>query len=202
MIAVVDLGIGNVNSVARALVFLGAAFETIRSPNVSRYDRIIFPGVGSFREASSRLQISGLGEWIRQRVSDQGIPILGICLGMQMMCEWGMEGGSSEGLGLVKGKVEKLDLGGFDLALPHIGWNDVQFSKMKMMSGIPSGACFYFVHSFAVKLEEEALTATSEYGTPFLAAFEKTHVWGTQFHPEKSQNHGIRLIQTFIQARF
>lgn len=198
-IGIVDIGLGNVNSVARAFHKLGADAGLIgEASGLGQVDKIVFPGVGHYGEAAAKIEAGGFGEALRTHVQEQGKPILGICLGMQLL---GIESeeGSGRGLGLIQEKVTRLNARSKGLPLPHIGWNDVTHAGMEMFSGIPSGTSFYFVHTFALPPEvKDCKTAVCEYGQPFTAALQSGHIWGTQFHPEKSQQAGLRLLQNFL----
>lgn len=202
MITIVDLGLGNVNSVSRALTYL-------RVPNVVSRDikdietskKLIFPGVGNFSEASKRLHSTGLREKIREEVLDRGKPLMGICLGMQLLAKEGEEGGVSEGLGLIEAKVSRLRSEGNGYILPHMGWNDVVHNEMKVFSNIEEDACFYFVHSYEMMHDDPgAEYATCDYGVEFVAAVKKNNIIGVQFHPEKSQRAGLQFLKNFVEG--
>jgi len=200
MIAVVDLGLGNVKSVCRALSFLKVEhLLTSKSVEIAKADRIILPGVGNFYEASDRLRKSGLFDVIRENVLNLQKPLFGICLGMQLLCDSSEEGGGSEGLGLIKGRVRKLRAEEHGLRLPHIGWNDVASGGLNVFKGVEENSCFYFVHSFEVELAEPIAYAKCNYGCDFVAAFEKANIVGCQFHPEKSQGVGLKLLSNFAR---
>jgi glutamine amidotransferase len=198
---VVDMGMGNIGSVVRALKFLGIAHAVCVDPDaVPRASAVILPGVGSFGEASRRLAESGMGEAIVDSVRARQTPVLGICLGMQLLATSGDEGGEgapSPGLGLIAGHVAALRRSELSLRIPHMGWNDVQCGSMAMFAGIPDGACFYFVHSYAMQLHEDIPHATTDYGGRIVAAVASGVVWGAQFHPEKSQDAGLQVLRNF-----
>lgn len=195
MIAVVDIGLSNVNSVGRALTVLRIEHLLTSDPSLlAQADRLILPGVGSFSEAARRLEATGLKKCIRALVLDHGKPILGICLGMQLLAEDGEENGKAKGLGLIKARVQKLRT---HLRLPHIGWNEVGNRGTSLLADTPDGTCFYFVHSFTMVPEETVQTATSDHGVEFVAVVQKHHIIGTQFHPEKSQANGLALLKRF-----
>lgn len=203
MLTVIDLGLGNVGSVSNALRHMKIEHTvTYDHDAVAQASRLIFPGVGSFHEASERLIRSGMRELIRERVLAKGVPILGICLGMQLLASEGEEGGLSDGLGLLRGRVTKLCPPDEKHRLPHVGWNDVTDHNMAILNGIEPGTCFYFVHSYAMNVEEPCTQAHCEYGTRFIAAIQKGHVCGTQFHPEKSREAGLRVLRAFTEAQF
>jgi imidazole glycerol phosphate synthase glutamine amidotransferase subunit len=155
----------------------------------------VLPGVGAFGEAVHRLETQGLKEPLMSHIA-HGSPILGICLGMQLLFEWSEESPGAVGLGVFPGTVKRFGSG---VKVPHIGWNDVTPKPDDpLFSDIPVGTCFYFVHSFYVSLSEWTI-ATTEYGIPFSAAVSKDHVAGMQFHPEKSQAAGMRLLENFVR---
>ena len=203
-VAVVDCGMSNLGSVTRALHELGANPYLASSPEQLRHaDRMILPGVGSFGDGMACLTEKGLDEGIREQVRT-GKPILGICLGMQLLATSGTEGGERPGLGLVPGVVKRLDALGCRLRVPHVGWNNVVLSARSrdLFAGIPEGTDFYFVHSFTLEVaHEQASAATVIYGVPLCAAVAENNVHGTQFHPEKSSKAGFRLLRNFLEYR-
>lgn len=202
MITVINLKIGNVASVTRSLQRLGFSCEATDDHwALKKAEKIILPGVGSFKEAMQRLRSSGLSDILKERVLKEKVPLLGICLGMQLLASSGEEGGSSEGLGIIKGRVVYHRAKQLGLRLPHIGWNDVTAEGEGIFSAIPQGSCFYFVHSYEMLPEEAVSLAHSNYGVDFTAAVRKENIWGVQFHPEKSQEHGLRLLKNFCEGR-
>lgn len=195
MIAVIDIGLSNVSSVCRALARLRVDSHLTADPHeLAAASRLILPGVGSFAEAARRLESTGLRELIRELVLGRGKPILGICLGMQLLASEGEEHGESRGIGLFQGRVRRLDEAP---RLPHIGWNEVHNHGTTLLEGTPDATCFYFVHSYAVNPGEPLKVATSDYGGEFVAVVQKGHIMGTQFHPEKSQSAGLALLRRF-----
>lgn len=199
MIAVIDMKLGNVHSVCNALKYLGYDYIlTSDLENISRAERLILPGVGSFSEASTRLSQNGLRDCIREEVLIKNKPLLGICLGMQLLADEGEEGGLSQGLGLIRGRVCKLRCDTRTHRLPHIGWNDVNNQGVTTLNSVDNGSCFYFVHSYEMILKEECSYATSHYGVEFIAAVQKKHIVGTQFHPEKSQEKGLEVLKNYL----
>jgi glutamine amidotransferase len=198
MIAIVDLGISNVVSVSNALNSLGLNNTITKGDGLHEFDRIILPGVGSFKNASMKLAAAGLRERLINEVL-QGKPILGICLGAQLLVDSGEEGGWSSGLGLIKGTVKRLV---FDdkHRLPHVGWNDVSVGEIDILKSVVK-PCFYFVHSYCVELAEDCKHATTEYGVNFVSAFQKGHIYGTQFHPEKSRGAGMAVLKEFAGVK-
>jgi len=202
MVTIIDIGIGNVSSVFLALKHLNVPSIISKDiKDIESAEKLIFPGVGNFFEASKRLYASNMAEVIREQVLVKKKPLLGICLGMQLLASVGTEGGESRGLDIIKAKVSRLKSEEQKLRLPHIGWNDVS-SSMKLFSSIRDNACFYFVHSYAMILEESIENAVCSYGTDFIAAVKKDNVVGVQFHPEKSQEYGIQLLKNFINGEF
>ena len=198
MIVIIDNQMGNIKSVSRALDFLGVKNTISSDPEVIKTaDKLILPGVGNFSEASKRLKQSGLMEIIREYCQEK--PMLGICLGMQLLFETGYEDGKNEGLGLIPGHVSHLSERIGDLPIPHIGWNDIAVKDSKVFQGIDSGSCVYFVHSFEAITDEKYISAKTNYGNDVVAAVENGNVYGAQFHPEKSQTVGIKILKNFIE---
>jgi glutamine amidotransferase len=205
--AVVDYGLCNVDSMVRALEECGAAHvERTRDPRVvDRADRIVLPGVGTFAAAMRQLNEWRLLDAIRAAAARGGVPFLGACLGMQLMAQRGTEGGGGEpieGIGLVAGEVVRLNPEFPDERVPHIGWNDVAAKPDSVLfEGCPPGSDFYFVHSYHLRLADPAdEAARAPYCGGFTAAIEASgrSVFGTQFHPEKSQKNGFRLLKNFL----
>ena len=201
MITVIDLRICNIASVSRALEHLGFEHRVCASPEqLDAPSKFILPGVGSFFEASKRLRGEGWRDVLRHKVLEEKVPILGICLGMQLFATVGEEGGHSCGLDLVKGRVTFFRSGNSNLRIPHVGWNDVEARGLRLFDGLPEDRCFYFVHSYEFIPEEDLNVATCHYGVDFVAAFEKDNIFGVQFHPEKSQDTGLALLKNFVEV--
>jgi glutamine amidotransferase len=198
-IGVVDYGMGNRRSVQKALEHVGAAVLVTRDHDeLRRCDALVVPGVGAFPLAMRRLNDLGLADLLRVQVQ-RGTPLLGICLGMQLLFERSEELEPTAGLGLIAGEVTRLDTGG--LRVPHIGWNDVTFGRPSALStSLPAGGCpFYHVHSYAARPADPAdLLGTTEYGERFATIVGRGSVYGVQFHPEKSSTHGLRMLQSFL----
>ncbi len=193
--AIVDYGVGNLMSVSNAMGYLGYQTEITADPAVfERADAIILPGVGAFPDAADRLRAPGLDKILVQQSEKK--PILGICLGMQLLFQRGEEVRSSEGLGFVQGSVKRIET---DLKLPHIGWNALHFqNNSPLFAGIDEGAYVYFVHSFCGCAErEDQIIAKTDYGTSVVAAVQSGNVFGTQFHPEKSGEVGLAMLKNF-----
>ena len=200
MIAVVDSGSGNLRSVERALAHAGGAPVLTRDPDVvRRADRVVVPGQGAFADCMAAMQSSGLGEAVREVVR-AGKPYLGICLGLQILFEESEEHGPVAGLGLLPGRVVRFapSVG----KVPHIGWNQVRGAEGEpLLRGIPPEAHFYFIHSYvAVPAEARSVALTCDYGGAFCAAVRQENLFACQFHPEKSQAVGLRLLANFAGA--
>jgi len=195
-IAILDYGMGNLRSAEKALEHVGVTARISRDPiEVQAADGVILPGVGAMPRAMERIREYGLDELIAER-REAGVPILGICLGLQLLFESTSEFGGSDGLGLLEGPVEALEAEG--LKVPHIGWSPVRWERdSRLTEGLPSGTPFYFVHSFAPRPAGEDLLGTAEYGSRFACAAERDNVFGVQFHPEKSSSAGLRLLSNF-----
>ena len=194
-IAVVDYGVGNLKSVTNALTYLGFSAQiTGVAEDLERADAIILPGVGAFPDAADKLRETGLDVVIKQQVVQK--PLLGICLGMQLLFEEGEEVRSCEGLGLIPGKVRKIDT---RLKLPHIGWNGLSFrNDCPIFKGLEEDCHVYFVHSFQGEAADPAhVAAVTDYGGEVLAAVHRGNVYGCQFHPEKSGEIGLEILRKF-----
>ncbi len=200
MIAIIDYDAGNIKSVEKALRRLGQDVKVTRDrEEILHADKVILPGVGSFGDAMEKLVNYGLKDVIYE-VVDKNIPFLGICLGMQLLFERSDETPGVEGLGILKGEILRIPET-FGLKIPHMGWNSLNFhGNGKLFKGLPSESYVYFVHSYYLKAEEEEIvTATAEYGTCIHASVEKGQVFGCQFHPEKSSDIGIQILQNFVE---
>ncbi len=199
-VAIIDYRLCNIDSIRRAVELCGATVETARDPGAVRAAaKLVLPGVGSFRQAMANLREAGLVDAIRDAVGG-GTPLLGICLGMQLLASRGSEGGTVEGLSLIPGSVERLDPRGSDERLPHMGWNAVDHDRGDpLLNSIDSGRDFYFVHSYHLRCERaESVLATTPYCGGFSSVVRNHRVWGTQFHPEKSQAVGMQLLRNFL----
>lgn len=200
-VGIVNYGMGNLGSVRRAFEDLGPqVFVATHPAALYEADRIVLPGVGAFSQGMDRLQAGGWCEVLRALAQDQQRPLLGICLGMQMLATTGDEGGGHPGLSLIGGRIRRLDVLGCELRIPHIGWNDLTFAgNDPLFARIPQGSDFYFVHSFAFDAHDESdVIARTDYGVPIVAAVRHRHVFGTQFHPEKSSKAGRQVLQNFL----
>ena len=201
MIAVVDYGMGNLHSVRHALEMAGGEAEITSRPEALRSaERIVLPGVGAFGECVLKLRATGLVEALEEEVLRKGKPMLGICVGMQLLAEAGTELGRHAGLGWIKGTVDRLAPGDGTMKVPHVGWNEVAWRRETPLSkGLLKSPHFYFVHSYRMALADPSLLAAEcEYGETFPAAVQSGNVFATQFHPEKSQDAGLRLLGNFL----
>lgn len=199
MIAIIDYDAGNIKSVEKALLFLGAEVVLTRDAGeILRADHIILPGVGAFGDAMEKLHRYGLVEVIRE-AAGRGIPFLGICLGLQLMFESSEESPGVEGLSLLPGKIVKIPAEA-GLKIPHIGWNSLTYPNPgRLFKGIPESSYVYFVHSYYLKAKEASIvTAATEYGTVIHASVEKGNIFACQFHPEKSSEVGLTILKNFI----
>lgn len=202
MIAILDYGVGNLFSLRSSFAAIGAEATVTADPSAIRAaDKLILPGVGAFEDAARKLRESGLDKVLKEEVV-KGKPLMGICLGMQLLFEKSYEYGEHEGLGLLKGSImpfsAHIDAG---YKIPHIGWNKLSLTKnAPLWKYVKEGDYVYFVHSFFAEIDEEHTTATSEYGIPFTAAVAKGNIYGCQFHPEKSGSVGLGILRGFCEA--
>jgi glutamine amidotransferase len=200
-VALVDYGMGNRRSVEKALEHVGAQVDrTSDRDAIAAADAIVVPGVGAFPEAMRRLAALDLVDLLRERAA-AGVPLLGICLGMQLLFESSTEHEGATGLGLLAGTVTRLDAPG--LKVPHIGWNVVTFERESaLIAGLGDSAAFYHVHTFACRPQDQAdVVGRGEYGERFVSLVERGNVMGAQFHPEKSSLDGLALLRNFVGAR-
>ena len=201
MIAIIDYGVGNLFSLASSFAAIGAEVTVTADPAVIRAaDRLILPGVGAFEDAARKLCKSGMADLVKEEAA-RGKPIMGICLGMQLLFEKSFEYGEHEGLGLIKGAVRPIaDVIPKDLKIPHIGWNSLHFTRPhSLFKYLREGDFVYFVHSFYAADCDGAVIATSEYGAPLTAAVADGNVMGCQFHPEKSGEAGLSILRAFCE---
>ena len=201
MIAIIDYGVGNLFSLASSFSAIGAEATVTSDPAVIRAaDRLILPGVGAFEDAARKLRESGMADLVKEEAA-RGKPIMGICLGMQMLFERSFEYGEHEGLGLIKGSVRPIaDVIPKGLKIPHIGWNALHFTRQNsLFKHLEEGDFVYFVHSFYAADCDDAVIATSEYGAPLTAAVAVGNVMGCQFHPEKSGGVGLSILRAFCE---
>ena len=201
MIAIVDYGVGNLFSLRSSLKYIGEeAVVTGDAGELERAERIILPGVGAFADAAQKLRQTGLDEVIKEQAA-KGKPIMGICLGMQLLFERSYEYGEHEGLGLIKGSVKPIEgVIPAGLKIPHIGWNAlIKKKEHPILKDVREGECVYFVHSFYAADCNESVIATAEYGAQLTAAAAQGSVIGCQFHPEKSGEVGMRILKAFAR---
>jgi glutamine amidotransferase len=200
MIGIVNYGMGNLASVKNSLDFLNIKAKIINSPEeLRKVDKILLPGVGAYGIAIENLNNLGFSDTLRELIIDKKKPVLGICLGMQLLLDSSTEYGRHAGLCIVKGHVLPFNEVVSDLAIPHMGWNEVNYSaQSRLFSGIKTGSTFYFVHSYYCKLVNYAHVAgITGYGIDFHSALENEHIFGCQFHPEKSQKSGLCVFENF-----
>lgn len=202
LIVVVDYGVGNFRSLVRGLRQAGAEAAVSADPaDVLRAERLVLPGVGSFAHASERLADPSLREALTRRVIEQRTPLLGICLGLELLTCSSEEGGRS-GLGWIGGATRRLSGIGDSskVPMPHLGWNQIRrVRECPLLADLPDEASFYFAHSFHVEPEDPVdIACTTTYGAPFVSVVQRGHIFGTQFHPEKSHANGIGLLRRFL----
>ena len=208
-IAIIDYETGNLKSVSKALelasnnVLKKSNIEIINSAkDLNNFDKVVLPGQGSFKQCYQSLNsIHGILDGLSDFVTVKKKPILGICVGMQLFANFGDEDGGSDGLGWIEGKVKKISLKDLSLKLPHMGWNNIQISSnSKLLSGVNNDSHFYFVHSYSYDVDEKKyVSATTNYSIEIVSAIEKDNIFGTQFHPEKSQANGIKILENFVK---
>lgn len=201
MVAIIDYGVGNLFSLKSSLDKIGAeSVVTGDKSTIEKADRILLPGVGAFGDAAEKLKESGLFDFIIKEAKE-GKPILGICLGMQLLFDKSYEYGTHSGLGLIKGEIRPLsDVVSEEYKIPHIGWNALKFKKKsKLFKYIKDGDFVYYVHSYYGANCEESIIATSEYGAEITGAVEYENVYGCQFHPEKSGDAGLSILKAFCE---
>ena len=197
-VAIIDYGMGNVASVQKALNYLkiqSTVTKNFTEIEVAKY--IILPGVGSFHQGISNLKKDGLFNFLTQQVMEKGKPFLGICLGMQLIASRGTEPFDTDGLNWIQGDVIKIEANG--IRVPHLGWNNITTKDQKYFSNIRNPD-FYFIHSYHFRVAEQScISATVNYGSNLVACIQKDNIFATQFHPEKSQESGLRLLKNFFE---
>ena len=199
-VAIVDYGVGNLRSVERALARAGAGAVITPDPRVvAASDAVVLPGVGAFAPAAALLHGSGLGDAVRE-AAGRGRPVLGVCLGFQLLFEASEEGEGGDGLGLLAGRVRRIAAVA-PLKVPHMGWNQLRTHRPSTLTaGVADGAWCYFVHSYAAEADPRDVVATVDYGGEIVAICERGTVTGTQFHPEKSGPTGLRIYANLVAA--
>ncbi len=197
---IIDYGLCNLDSIARAIEDCGGdPFVTADPKALRQASKVVLPGVGAFSEAMNNLRKSGMSDALSQCVVERGIPFLGICLGMHLIAQGGEESGEAEGLGWINAKVMKMKPQLPEERIPHVGWNEVNaIEGMPIFEGIRPGADFYFVHSYYVQCAPRLVAGTTPYCGGFTSVVADKNIMGVQFHPEKSQKPGFRLIQNFL----
>lgn len=203
-IAIIDYGMGNLKNVKKAFAAIDLTAEITSDPEkVLKADKVVLPGVGAFRDAISELNNSGLAEAIKEIVK-QGTPLLGICLGMQLLFEKSYEYGEHQGLGLLPGEIikmtpkEMVDVKGGSLKIPHMGWNNLEIVKPDpLFTNLEQASSVYFVHSYYLETTSDVVSAYTTYGKRIAVAAQKEHIFATQFHPEKSGPIGLQILKNF-----
>lgn len=201
MIVIVDYGLGNLFSVKKAFEYLGAPVSISSDPlEIAQAERLVLPGVGAFGDGMEYLRARGLDAALRHEVLENKKPFLGICLGLQLVGEVGFEFGENAGLGWIKGSVRQIDTTASELKLPHIGWNTISMLKESpLLKGIKPQAEFYFLHSFQLVCSDSSdIVATTEYGEAITVVIQRGNIFATQFHPEKSQESGLKILENFM----
>ncbi len=201
MIAIIDYNMGNLRSVQNAFDKIGTETKIVKDPDkLIGFDKVILPGVGAFGDAMEHLKETGMQEAIGT-YAKSGKPMLGVCLGMQLLFEKSEEFGNHEGLGLIEGEVKSFDTTKFQtpLKVPHMGWNDIIVEESPLFQGLPKSFYLYFVHSFHVVCEEKYTIGKTHYGYDFPSAVQKENIYGFQPHPEKSHENGLKILQNFTE---
>ena len=219
MIGIIDYGAGNLRSVQNVFDYLGAKTQIVRvAENLTKFDRILLPGVGAFGEAMSKIHALNLDVALREFIAS-GKPFLGICLGMQLLFEKSYEFGETAGLGIIRGEVVKFDTSKFSdtnlgasnlfthngvfapkIKIPHVGWNELKFAKQtKINANLNDEIYLYFVHSYHVLCDDSVVLGRTNYGYEFVSAVAKDNVFGFQAHPEKSHENGLKIIKNFME---
>ena len=204
MIAIIDYGMGNLLSVKNALEYIGAKAEIVTSPeDLDNYERLILPGVGAFGDCIANLEAKHFVSALNKNVLQNKKPILGICLGMQVMSTTGYENGKSNGLSWFEAEVVKMNPYNRECKIPHVGWSETMCKDHPLFEGLPPMPEFYYVHSYYVKCKDQNdVIAAFDHGGEFTSAICKNNIIGTQFHPEKSQEYGLKVLRNFIRWNF
>ena len=199
MIAIIDYGMGNIHSVKKALELYGAKIKVSNNPEeISYCEKLVLPGVGAFGEAMQELEKQGLVALIKDEVKNKK-PFLGICLGMQLLFEKSEEANKCKGLGIIRGEVKKFPVS--DLKVPHMGWNQLKTVKdeCRLLKDVPDGSYVYFCHSYYPQPKDKSvIAAATDYGVNFTSIVWQDNVYGAQFHPEKSQGIGLKMLENFV----
>lgn len=201
-VAVIDYGMANLRSVQKAFAQVGVSADVISDPHTAAgFDRLVLPGVGAFKDAIATLKVQGWDELLHRHI-DSGRPLLGICLGLQMLFDVGYEDGRHDGLAIIAGDCVRFDVDEKQgLKVPHMGWNQLKVKRAcPLYHGLPEGAGVYFVHSYHVRPKDPSVIATTtDYGGEFVSSIWRDNVMATQFHPEKSQAVGLRILENFAK---
>ena len=205
MITIVDYGMGNLRSVVNAFEALNTEVTVTDDPAaLERATGVVLPGVGAFGDGMRNLIARGFREPLEACVVRRGVPYLGICLGMQFLVEESLEDGRHQGLGWIRGRVERIEPGNPACKVPHMGWNELEFPRPSaLFEGLPERPVFYFVHSYHVVVpppDADVVTASCSHGVPVAAALQRGNLFGVQFHPEKSQQVGLRVLDNFVRV--
>ncbi len=200
-VAIINYGMGNTFSVKQTIEKMGYKVFISNNPDeLKKANKIILPGVGSFKKAMDNLNSGGWTEALTKLIIQDKIPMLGICLGMQLLAKSSNEVSKTKGLSFIDGNVIRLDEMGCKNRLPHVGWNDVKIKKSPIVDGIEQNSDFYFVHSYAYKsLDEELIIGTTNYDIEIISIIKKRNIVGAQFHPEKSSSSGKKLLKNFLE---
>jgi imidazole glycerol-phosphate synthase subunit HisH len=204
IVHLVDTGVNNLLSICNALEMAGATLEICRTPEeLHGAERVVLPGVGAYRDCINGLKQQGFIPMLNKLAHEDNTPILGICVGMQMMARRSFEGGDYEGLGWFEADVVKIETNDPKLRVPQIGWNNTLFRAGEpLATGLPANPDLYYVHSYYLKCDTtEDIAATCDYGIPITSSVRKGNIVATQFHPEKSQDFGLRILENFLQWR-
>lgn len=200
MIVIVDYGMGNICSLVGALQYAGGDDIRVskKQEDIFSAKKLILPGVGAFNHAMDLIRKTRLDDYLKTAVLEKKIPILGICLGMQLLSQSSTENQLTGGLGFIPGTVSKLNA--LDIKIPHVGCNTVHVNSQSILfRGLPQQSDFYFTHSFKIESKENITASYCNHGSPFIAAYEVGHIMGTQFHPELSQKNGLTLLKNFLE---
>ncbi|MDR2342716.1 MAG: imidazole glycerol phosphate synthase subunit HisH [Campylobacteraceae bacterium] len=202
MIGIIDYKMGNLQSIINAIEKVGHKAALVKEPKeLEKYQKVILPGVGAYGDAMKFLNQSGMDEAVKE-FANSGKPLLGICLGMQLLFEKSLEFGEHNGLGLIEGEVVMFDKSRFDglLKVPHVGWNSLKtVQKNPLLKNINNGTYLYFVHSFHVQTDEKYVSAWTHYGYDFASVVQKNNIFGFQPHPEKSHENGLKIYKNFME---
>jgi len=203
-IAIIDYEMGNLRSVANAFDAIGYGASIVQNPNdLSQFSHIVLPGVGAFGDGMKNLRSSGWIDVLEREIIEKRKPFLGICLGMQLLATMGTEHGLYEGLNWISGTVKKIESNDPQIRVPHVGWNDVLFLKKSgLYKDLENSQAFYFVHSYVLDIKDKSsvVSGLTSHGIEFISSIEKDNIYATQFHPEKSQKIGLKVLENFIKS--